>query len=266
MSIRSAHALRIILIINLAFICGCSSQGLNSATATAQSSRASALATHVAVNLQTTLTAETVQATATAQALQMTLQAARQWPIVISDVFDANQYGWPSGSDSDPTLAAINWSIADGKYHWQAEAIDGFVWWVTPDMQDVSDFYLATDVLQLSGPEEGEFGLIFRQGGESNYYVFEINNKAQFAIYLHQPDDWESLLNWSDSTAIRTGETNRLAVLAQGSQLLFYINDQLVANLNDPRLGSGKVGLLIGLSTPKDKGAWDFDNFELRGE
>jgi hydroxymethylglutaryl-CoA synthase len=60
-------------------------------------------------------------------------------------------------------------------------------------------------------------------------YLFEINNKGQFAVYLHQPDDWTSLLDWSDSPAIRLGETNRLAILAQGSQFLFYINDQLVA-------------------------------------
>jgi hypothetical protein len=264
MSKKSISVYRILLFVSLAATCGCSSQGINSATATAQSRRASALATHIAVNLQATLEVETIQATATTQALQKTLQAARQWPIVISDIFDGNLHGWPSGSDSDPALASINWSISDGKYRWQAEAVDGFVWWVTPDMQDVTDFYLAADARQLSGADDGEFGLVFRQGGESNYYLFEINNKGQFAVYLHQPDNWESLLDWSDSTAIHTGETNRLAVLTQGSQFLFYINDQFVANLNDDRLSSGQTGLLIGLSNPQDKGLWEFDNFELR--
>jgi len=261
-----ALSLRVILLISLTGISGCSSPGINSATATAQSRRASAMATHVAVGLQATINAETIQATATAQSLQKALQSARQWPVIISDIFDANLYGWPTGQDSDSALASVTWSIADGKYQWQAEAVDSFVWWGTPDMNNVSDFYLAADARQVSGPGDGEYGLVFRQSGDSDYYVFEINNQGQFAVYLHQSDSWEALVSWIDSPAILPGGTNRLVVLVQGSQFLFYINDQLVTKLDDTRLENGKAGLLIGLTNPKDKGMWEFDNFELKSK
>jgi len=260
------HFFQIIILIGLAGICGCSTPGLNSATATSQSRRASAMATHVAIGLQATINAETIQATATAQSLQNVLQSAGQWPVIIADIFDANLHGWPSGQDSDPALASITWGIANGKYHWQAEAADSFVWWGTPDMNDVSDFYLVTDARQISGPDDGEYGLIFRQSGDSDYYVFEINNQGRFAVYLHQSNNWEALMSWNDSPAILPGETNRLAVLAQGSQFLFYINDRFVANLDDASLENGTAGLLIGLANPKDKGMWEFDNFELRSK
>jgi len=261
-----ALSLRVILLISLIAICGCSSPGINSATATAQSRRASAMATHVAVGLQATISTETIQATATAQSMQNALQSARQWPVIISDIFDANLHDWPTGQDSDPALASVTWSIADGKYQWQADATDSFVWWGTPDMTGVSDFYLAADARQVSGPDDGEYGLVFRQAGDSDYYIFEINNQGQFAVYLHQSDNWEALLSWNDSPAILAGGTNRLVALALGSQFLFYINDQFVTNLDDARLENGKVGLLIGLTNPKDKGTWEFDNFELRSK
>ena len=133
-------------------------------------------------------------------------------------------------------------------------------------MNNVSNFYLAVDARQVSGPDDGEYGIVFRQGGDSDYYVFEINNQGQFAVYLHQSDTWEALVSWNDSPAILPGETNRLEALAQGSQFLFYINDQLVMNLDDARLENGDAGLLIGLTNPKDKGTWEFDNFELRSK
>jgi hypothetical protein len=224
------------------------------------------MATHVAAGLQATLNAETIQATATAQSLQNALQSARQWPVIISDTFDANLHGWPSGQDSDPALASIIWSIADGRFQWQAEAVDSFVWWGTPDMNNVSNFYLAVDARQVSGPDDGEYGIVFRQSGDSDYYVFEINNQGQFAVYLHQSDTWEALVDWNDSPAILPGGTNRLETLAQGSQFLFYINNQLVMNLDEARLANGDAGLLIGLTNPKDKGTWEFDNFELRSK
>ena len=83
MSKQSTLSVRVILLISLTAIYGCSSTGINSATATAQSRRASAMATHVATGLQATLNAETIQATATAQSLQNALQSARQWPVII---------------------------------------------------------------------------------------------------------------------------------------------------------------------------------------
>jgi hypothetical protein len=266
MNKRLALSIRVVLLISLTAVCGCSSPGINSATATAQSRRASAMATHVAVGLQATIKADTIQATATAQTLQNALKSATQWPVIISDNFDANLHGWPSGQDSDPDLASIIWNIADGTYQWQADAVDSFVWWGTPDMNNVSDFYLAVDARQVSGPDDGEYGLVFRQGGDSDYYVFEINNQGQFTVYLHQSDNWEALVNWNDSPAILPGEINRLAALVQGSQFLFYINDQLVMNLDEARLENGSAGLLIGLTNPKDNGTWEFDNFELRSK
>jgi hypothetical protein len=55
-----------------------------------------------------------------------------------------------------------------------------------------------------------------------------------------------------------------MAITALESHFYFYINDELVAELEDDRLSSGQVGLLIGLFEEGDEGEWLFSDFEVR--
>lgn len=233
-------------------------------TATAQALNAQALATQMAQILQATQGTNTIQATATARALASLVDAASQWNPLISDPFDQNEHGWKTGADSDSTLGQVQWDISAGKYLWQAQAKDSFVWWVTPTMADVSDFYLSVDVQKTNGPADGEYGLIFRQSGDHTYYLFEINDKGQYALYYHEPGTWEPVQDWTDSESVLPGQSNRLAVIAQGETFQFFINDQYLASMTDTRISSGKAGLLVGLTNANDKASWEFDNFILR--
>jgi hypothetical protein len=186
--------------------------------------------------------------------------------VLLADSFDGEGRGWPAGSESDP-LAEIEWSFTGGRYRWAATAQDSFVWWTTPEMDPVEDFYLAVTVQQLSGPPEGEAGLVFRLDSEaSRYYLYEIDNAGRFALFFHDTDTWETLIDWQASPALQTGAANRLAVYAQGEELLLLANDQPAATWQDGRLGSGQAGLLIGLSAAGDQGVWEFDDFELRAK
>jgi hypothetical protein len=64
--------------------------------------------------------------------------------------------------------------------------------------------------------------------------------------------------------AVQSGESNRLSVVAVGSHLMFYINDQLVAELDDDTLQHGFVGVYINLEGGNALANVVFDNFELR--
>jgi hypothetical protein len=57
---------------------------------------------------------------------------------------------------------------------------------------------------------------------------------------------------------------NRLAVLAQGGHLKFYINDRLVGEADDSRVTSGEVGVALELNNGGDHATFEFDNFEVR--
>ena len=224
------------------------------ATATAQSLRAAALATHVAGNQQATRAARSGGA----------LQSALTWPVVFSDTFNTDSGAWPGGEASDP-LANITWTIAGGRYTWEAQAADSFVWWASLETASLRDIYLAATVKQPSGPQDGEAGLIFGLDSEKNdYYLFEINNRGESALYLHTQGEWLALGGWRASPAIRAGGPNRLAVIAQEDRIQMFVNNEWVREQGDTRLERGKVGLLVGLSNAGDTGVWVFDDFELR--
>jgi hypothetical protein len=190
------------------------------------------------------------------------LQEAEGWPLAIEDHFDNNALNWPTGDGEDP-LALIHWEIQDGQYRWQATANDPFVWWTLPDMETYSNFYLGIDLQQLAGPPDGEAGLIFRQS-EGDYYLFEINGSRQYAVYFHNQDGWETLLDWTGLETIKADTPNRLSVIADREFFLLFINDRYLTTLFDDRLASGSAGVLAGLSNAGDQGLWMFDNFVLR--
>jgi hypothetical protein len=72
------------------------------------------------------------------------------------------------------------------------------------------------------------------------------------------------LVKPTEAAVVRLGETNCLSVVAVGSHLMFYINDQLVAEVDDKALRRGFVGVVIDLQGGGALAEVEFDNFELR--
>jgi len=256
---------RIVLVVPV-FLAGCTGfVGKDRpGTATAQADRAMRLATQIGQSLQVTRETGNQQATATAFSRQTLMKEAGQWQILISDTFDENRFGWFTGEQEDPALASMTWSIDGGKYRWQGKATSSFVWWVTPESEAVTDFYLSASIRQTSQPDVGEYGLVFRQSSDGDYYLFEVNGSNQYALYLHTADGWETLIDWTPHPAISAGSPNRLEVIAQGAYFAFSINDAFVGDYSDERLSQGAVGLLVGLSNPEEEATWEFDDFVLR--
>src|SRR5574341_2496265 len=216
-------------------------------TATAQADRAVQLATQIGQSLEVTREAGNQQATATASSRQILRQEAEQWHVLLSDTFDENRFGWFTGEQADQELATMSWSIVNGKYIWEGKATSGFVWWVTPKSDAVSDFYLSSSIQQSSQGDSGEYGLIFRQTSDEDYYLFKVNVSNQYALYLHSTDGWEVLIDWTPHPAISADSPNRLEVIGQGVYFTFNINNAFVADYSDERLSQGAVGLLVGL-------------------
>ena len=155
-------------------------------------------------------------------------------------------------------------SISDGVYRWEAEAFDDFVWWSIPDVDSVSDMYLAVDARLVDGPLDAQYGLILRRVDSTGYYLFLVSDDQRFRFSRRSEDGWTSLVDWTETTAIRSGEVNRLEVVAMGSQFSFYINGQFVGENSDSQFSSGVVAVVVGLIDAGDTSVVEFDNFELR--
>ncbi len=210
---------------------------------------------------QATATAR-AQATATAEAsADATLTAATQWPLVFSDSFDVAGNGWTVG-DYDDELLTGSRSIA-GKYRWQATASGSVVWWSIPDVDTISDFYLAADGQQVGGNGNAQYGLLFRRLDSDNYYVFRIRDGGDYQFRVRYAGEWDTLIDWTGSPLIQPGKANRLAVIAEGEVFTFYINGQYASQYTDDKLSTGQVALVIGLDEG-DTATIEFDDFEMR--
>lgn len=224
---------------------------------------AEAQATQVAVNATNTALAQ-IEATQLAYSGELNL--AMKWTGSFLDSFDQNSYDWASGARTGDR-ADMTWTIADGVYKWDALAKEGFVWWVYPEMEEYTDFYYAVDLDIIQGPPEAEQGLVFRMkksGEDYSYYLYEISNDQNYAVWYRDASGWDEIVPWTPSDLIKNEGYNRLALIAQGARIVFFINNQYVAEATDDRLLSGKLGLCVGLDENGQTGLWQFDNLEIR--
>jgi hypothetical protein len=75
--------------------------------------------------------------------------------------------------------------------------------------------------------------------------------------------DPEFLAEWAESSAIRQGaQTNRLKVSAVGPGMKFYVNDQLLGEVQDSRFTTGTVGFLVG-TIDEGNVTVSFDNLRI---
>jgi hypothetical protein len=84
----------------------------------------------------------------------------------------------------------------------------------------------------------------------SAFYRFDISGDGYFEFSRRNDESdnaWTTITDWVESAAIQEGASeNRLRIEAEGSRFSFYINDQLVAEADDPTYRSGSIGLDAG--------------------
>ncbi len=190
-----------------------------------------------------------------------------QWPLILFDSFDTNDNEWLDFADLSGTEPDI-FDVRDGKYVWSVHSDPGSLgigWPVWANgSPEVSDFYASVEANVTGEIKDATYGLVFRASDTGNY-LFGLNDQGLFtveAIVYNQSNN--ILIKPTETSAVQSGEANRLSVVAIGSHLMFYINDQLVAELDDDTLQRGFVGVYINLEGGNALAEVEFDNFELR--
>ena len=178
------------------------------------------------------------------------------------DSFNTNVNDWDAGEYTSGASTGSRLA-AGGKYLWQVEAHKSAMWWSNPTSNSASDLYLTVEARRVRGPEDGAYGVVFRQAG-NDFYAFEMSDLQHFSFSLYYQGQWTTLIDWTKTSAIRPGEVNRMTVLGEGSHFSFYINDQYVGDAEDDQLSSGEVGLTLTLYNAGDEAVYEFDRFEVR--
>ena len=202
------------------------------------------------------------QGTATAEAATASTATARdKWSRIFFDPFDSDERGdWPIGELGD-SFTSVSTYFEVGKYFLEVSAGLPVNWQVWSNVYVGSEFELKVDVKSHDALSDASYGVAFREKF-GDFYAFLINDDQLYRVGLIKDGNWDSLFKLSRSAAIKPGEINTLKVEAYGSHLFFFINDELVGDLIDNSLMSGRAGLCVDLPTGQNS-VIVFDNLTL---
>ncbi len=152
------------------------------------------------------------------------------WTVVHQANFDDNDPGkWPTDA-----VEGAQGSVANGMYTISISK-ESWAYYVSPDDNNVnlSDGLVAAEV---TAEGDGWAGLIGRyvntSEGNTLYYCW-FNNSKEFGCYKIVNDDWTQIVATDKSDAIKPGAANIIVMSVVGKQLVFVINDEVVANTTD---------------------------------
>lgn len=258
---RSGAATAVILIVVFALIAGSGlffylgyyqpNRAHSDATATAQAQVAetvNAQASSTAQVVQATANAaatSTVQAQATAQAYKNTYKQATGGTPALNDALNAQ-----SGSQWDET-SGTNGSCAfsSGSYH-SSIPNTGYFQPCYAENTSYSNFAFQVDMTITKGDEGG---IIFRADNVNDkFYLFRINVDGHYNLYLYvsnQGSQAQQLVGGSTNLMKPVGQSNEITLVAQGTSLVFYLNQQYLASTADGTYSAGKIGVFGESST-----------------
>lgn len=131
-----------------------------------------------------------------------------------------------------------------------------------------NNFTLEVDAVQVTGSPESSYGVLFRMSSPAEFYRFAIRGDGLYMIERHDPDGWTRFMkDWEPTNAIHqgVGQNNHIKVIAEDSALSFYVNDIIVAQLNDSRYTEGNIALDAGTFGQTNLQV-AFDNVLVTGE
>ncbi len=213
------------------------------ASATPLSGTAARLATNTAVLATGTAHADatnSAQVQATAQAYQNIYTQATQ--------------GTPDFADAMSGQTARQWDVATstangscgfsgGSYHARMATLGYF----QPCFAQTSDYSNFAFQVTMSLSKGNSGGILFRADDfNSKYYLFRINANGNYDLFLYTGDQAtqvHGLLQGSSAFIQPSGHSNQITVVAQGSNLYFYVNQKYLASLSDGTYTVGKIGV-----------------------
>ena len=145
----------------------------------------------------------------------------------------------------DQSLAVTS-TIETGRYHWVVNVVNGNSYFnlIPTNSLRLDKFHAAVKVQFVQGNDDGQsaYGLTFRHV-DNDYGFFGILKSGRFlALEVHHTGIYQSLGGRSLAIDTRPGHTNRLEVVGIGSDYVFLINGQQVAQMTAD-IDPGHIGL-----------------------
>ena len=157
---------------------------------------------------------------------------------LMTERFDDNDLAWGVYSDS---IASAR--VQQGQMQISVDKADSYANSLLPMV--LADLDVSVAAQRTGGPRDGYYGILFRYIRDRGY-VFEVTDDGYFNVATQTPSAYTPLIDWTRSSAIKTGQVNFLRVVASGNKFAFYINEQQVATLSDSQYQHGSIGFVAG--------------------
>ena len=123
----------------------------------------------------------------------------------------------------------------------------------------LGDVVVEADVYRTGDLLENDMGLVCRYQDQENYYSLSFGSDAYAAIYKKIDGTWTTLYN-EFLDADLSADYHKVTISCIGTELSLYVDDLLLARVNDSDFPTGDVGLLAGTYEIAPVGL-EFDNF-----
>ncbi|KAB8139743.1 DUF1080 domain-containing protein [Chloroflexia bacterium SDU3-3] len=191
----------------------------------------------------------------------------QHWVLVLHDTFATHQCAWYEGQlVTDEGIRDV--AIADDRYELRLvpSKKEVFVGTNHPFLTP-SSYYFSVDVQKTQGATDDDgCALLYDAQDDRAFSLFRIREKAQsFSLTsVVDSDKWQVVQNRTVARQIRAGAWNRLSILANGYQMIFFINGTQVASVIQDRDARGGVDFgIIGMQAGGTTTCL-FDNAQLR--
>ena len=146
-----------------------------------------------------------------------------------------------------------NFGVADGKLKAVMKtANSGWRYTISPDTLQFGSQQVSLNAHTASCGPSDEYGLMLRlqpDASNSGYdgYSFKLRCSGQASFEMITGIERKTLVDWTDSSAIKTGAPadNTLLVWAAGSEFRFYVNGQYLFSATDSTLSAGFYGIYL---------------------
>lgn len=164
---------------------------------------------------------------------------------VFFDSFSNPSSGWPRSEDANRRVDYV-----DGEYQILIK-VSPLQILATPGVQ-CTDCAVDLDG-RFASSSLGAWGILFGITDALDTYAFLINGGQEYSLYRRAGAAWQTLIDWTPSTSIRSGQaTNHLRVERLGSAIVLRANGlHLHTFYDDSLVGSLRVGATaIAFETP----------------
>lgn len=142
------------------------------------------------------------------------------------------------------------WILSSGTRYLEGEALHLVVPRERPNISSwpetgptrFNNFILQVEATVLDGPTSGSYGIVFRNQGPTNFYLFEISVDGRYHLFRMANGALEQLIPWKRSQTIRRGyKMNELAIFAAGPAIRIYANGRQLDELTDETFSEGEI-------------------------